>query len=299
MRACFDLLTSIRQGNKSVDEWYNVVQAQVNLSKYPPETAKILHRDIIWFFMHDEEFLSKTINEGDVDLDKFPASKARQLAKRIESPMATACHIKQVAGDPQAAQINLLRYQHTKLPAGKYKKKKSSVKSRQSNYRNPGNENPQVSCQHKKWFGAKNAHQNKERCSKCGDSIHVEGFQCPSKKFQCKACHKFGHFTSLCYQKNKLHSSQLSQSCINYKQGLYMQKKVSYAVNLKNTVQVGITFACRSKCSAHKLISEDSQASPLDNKPGFYIEVTSYKKHVSQSKNGHLYRCQHYACQCV
>ena len=27
MRACFDLLTSFRQGNKSVDEWYNVVQA--------------------------------------------------------------------------------------------------------------------------------------------------------------------------------------------------------------------------------------------------------------------------------
>ena len=50
VRACFDLLTSFCQGSRNVDEWYNVVQAQVNLAKYPPETATILHRDIFWFF---------------------------------------------------------------------------------------------------------------------------------------------------------------------------------------------------------------------------------------------------------
>ena len=50
VRAHFDLLTSFRQGTRSVDEWYNVVQAQINLAKYPPERAKILHRDIFWFF---------------------------------------------------------------------------------------------------------------------------------------------------------------------------------------------------------------------------------------------------------
>ena len=36
VRARFDLLTSFCQGNCSVDKWYNVVQAQVNLAKYPP-----------------------------------------------------------------------------------------------------------------------------------------------------------------------------------------------------------------------------------------------------------------------
>ena len=35
----FDLLTSFRQGDKSVDEWFNAVQKQNNLCKYPPETA--------------------------------------------------------------------------------------------------------------------------------------------------------------------------------------------------------------------------------------------------------------------
>ena len=93
VRACFDLLTSFRQGTRNVDEWYNAVQAQVNLAKYPPETAKILHRDIFWFFMQDEDFVMKTINEGNVDIQKFPASKVHQLAKKMESSKATAKHI--------------------------------------------------------------------------------------------------------------------------------------------------------------------------------------------------------------
>ena len=35
----------------------------------------------------------KTINYGNVDLDKFPASKVRQLVKRMESLKSTAKHI--------------------------------------------------------------------------------------------------------------------------------------------------------------------------------------------------------------
>ena len=68
-------MTSFRQGNKSIDKWYNAVQAQVNLAKYPPKTTKILHRDIFWFFLGDEEFVSRTISDGSVDLEKFPASR--------------------------------------------------------------------------------------------------------------------------------------------------------------------------------------------------------------------------------
>ena len=87
--ARFDLLTSFHQGNHCIDEWYNVVQAQVNLARYPPETAKILHRDIFWFFLQDEEFVSRTISDGSVDLNKFPMSRVRQLAKKLESSKAT------------------------------------------------------------------------------------------------------------------------------------------------------------------------------------------------------------------
>ena len=82
VRASFDLLTSFCQGNRSVDECYNAVQAQVSLAKYPQETASILHHDIFWFFLKDKEFVSKTINGNSKDLEKFPASKVRKLAKR-------------------------------------------------------------------------------------------------------------------------------------------------------------------------------------------------------------------------
>ena len=122
------MLTSFYQGNKSVDEWYNAVQAQVNLVKYPPETAKILHHDIFWFFMRDEDFVSRTINEGSIDLDKFSTSKVCQLAKKIESSKATARHIRQAAGDLQATQINLMYHQFTELPTGRTKKRKEGFK---------------------------------------------------------------------------------------------------------------------------------------------------------------------------
>ena len=94
VRARFDVLTSFRQGEMSVDEWYIAVQAQIILAKYPKETAKILHRDIFWCFLQDDEFVSKTINGSNVDLNKFPVSKVRQLAKKVESSKATAKHIR-------------------------------------------------------------------------------------------------------------------------------------------------------------------------------------------------------------
>ena len=94
VRARFDLLIGFQHGIKLVDEWYNAVQTKVALAKYPPETAKIFHRDIFWFFLKDEELVSKTINDSNIDLDKFPASKVRQLAKNMESSKVTVRHIK-------------------------------------------------------------------------------------------------------------------------------------------------------------------------------------------------------------
>ena len=111
VHAQFDLLTSFHQGNKSVDEWYNAVQVQVNLAKYPPETAKILHCNIFWFFLHDEDSVSRTITDGSFDLDKFPTSRVCKLAKKFKSSKTTMCHIKQVAGDLQVTKINLMRHQ--------------------------------------------------------------------------------------------------------------------------------------------------------------------------------------------
>ena len=102
----------------------------------------------------------------------------------------------------------------------------------------------------------KQAHQSKDRCSKCGDSVHVEGFQSPAKEFQCKACHKFGHFTSLCYNKKQsFFQVKEDQMCTpTTSRHSICQRKCQSVVNLKMTVQVKIPFACRSKWSAQKII---------------------------------------------
>ena len=144
MRAHFDPLTSFPQRNKSVDEWYNAVQAQIHLAKYTLETAKILYRDIFCFFLKDEEFVSKTINGRSVDLDKFPSSKVCQLARKMESSGGTARHIKQVVGDPQATHINLMCHQCTELPSGKYKKRKLPVKQKEVQNKKIWNRHKQV-----------------------------------------------------------------------------------------------------------------------------------------------------------
>ena len=47
VRARFDLPTTFRQGNKSVDEWFDAVQTQINVCNYPSENASILQQDIL------------------------------------------------------------------------------------------------------------------------------------------------------------------------------------------------------------------------------------------------------------
>ena len=54
-------------------------------------------------FLERWGIFSKTINDSHIDLDKFPACKVRQLAKKMESSKVTAKHIKQVASDPRGS----------------------------------------------------------------------------------------------------------------------------------------------------------------------------------------------------
>ena len=188
----------------------------MNLARYPPETAKILHRGICWLFLRDEDFMSRTISDGSVNLDKFPASRVCQLAKKLESSKATARHIKQVSGEPQAAQINLLHHQRTELPQHRYKKKKSHTKPRQGNSKLPCRNDPyqgqKMNGNH--FLPGSNRlppSNNHNRCSKCCDTAHQEGFTCPGKKYQCKVCHKFGHFISQCFQKKQYPQQKFRQ----------------------------------------------------------------------------------------
>ena len=121
----------------------------------------------------------------------------------MESSKATAKHIRQVAGDLPVAQIQLMQHQCTELPAGNYPKRKqtSTTRWKLQNHKSP--ELPPT----QKPFDLQKLDTQSDKCTRCGDTLHAKGFQCPARKFQCKACHKFGHFTTVCYQKSQQPSS--------------------------------------------------------------------------------------------
>ena len=134
------------------------------------------------------------------------------MAKKLESSKATTRHIKQVSEEPQATQINLPQHQRTELPQNRYKKKRSHTKPRLGNNKPHGHKQYQGQIPHRNKGDHKPPTSNRlvpsnnfNRCPKCGYTTHHEGFTSPAKKYQCKACHKFGHFTSQCFQR-KQHS---------------------------------------------------------------------------------------------
>ena len=130
------------------------------------------------FFLKDEDSVSKTINEGSMDLDRFPTSRVHQLAKKMERSKATARHIKQMAGDPQAAQINLMHHQCTELPNGKYKKKKHKS-SKSKHTRRMVNKDLQINTRRAlilDWLT-----KTRIDVASAKNSAHLEGFQCPAK----------------------------------------------------------------------------------------------------------------------
>ena len=195
--ARFNLLTTFRQGNRSIDKWYDAVLAHIPLCEYPKETAAILTRDIFWFFIANNEFIAKNINEGNTDPEQYPAAKVQQMAKKLESSKATAKYIKQHTSSMQGAtEVNVLRHNHTSLPPKKKKGSKKPNPSTRTKLQQPL-QHKQVN-QHQSLPYAKNTNQ----CTRCGDSPHAQGFNCLAKKYQCKHCTKIGHFTKMCFTKS-------------------------------------------------------------------------------------------------
>ena len=115
-----------------------------------------------------------------------------------------AKHIQKVAGDIPAAQVQLMHHQCTQLPTGNYPRRKSNSTSGWKLQNCKTQEAPTM--QKAPDMLRPDAHSDK--CNRCGDTPHAKGFQCQARKFQCKICHKFGHFTSVCFQKSQgQHSS--------------------------------------------------------------------------------------------
>ena len=126
-------------------------------------------------------------------------------------------YIKQVAGDLQATQINLMRHQRTELPTNRHNKKRRPT-SKPKQYKAPKNS---ASNQVKKSYDNKKPHRTPDRCNKCHDSIHAQGFQCPTKKYQCKVLQQIWSLPQSMLPKGNSGASQ-EQSAETLKHTNYM-----------------------------------------------------------------------------
>ena len=102
-----------------------------------------------------------------------------------------------------------MHHQCTQLPTGNYPRRKSHVTTSWKLQNCKTQEVPTI------WKTPDTLQPDgqSDKCSRCSDTPHAKGFQCLARKFQCKICHKFGHFTSVCYQKGQgHHTSSLTQS---------------------------------------------------------------------------------------
>ena len=105
------------------------------------------------------------------------------MAKKLESSKATAKHIKQITSSMQGTtQINVLRHNCTSLPPKKKNGSKNPNLSKETKPRQP-QQHRQVN-QHQPYD------KNPNQCTRCGDSPHAQGFNCPAKKYQYKHCTK-------------------------------------------------------------------------------------------------------------
>ena len=111
-----------------------------------------------------------------------------------------------MSSESQATQIHLLRHERTELPPNKCQRKQNKrFKQRQPPNKNYQEDKHRERMPQRKERFYKNSQEHtssENRCTKSGDSPHIEGFRCPASRFQCKHCHKYGHFSKLCFKKN-------------------------------------------------------------------------------------------------
>ena len=224
--------------------------------------------------------MARAITEGSVNLVKFPASRVHQLAKKVKSSKATAHHIKQVTGDLQSTHINLVRHQRTELPTNKHNKKRRPA-AKQKPYKTPESS---ATNQIRKSYNSRKTHKIPDCCNKCGNSIHAQGFQYPAKKYQCKVCNKYGHFSCLCYQKQtQVHHKS---SCRNPK-AHQLCAGLMYAQDSSNHSHSEDSSSDESFCLQLQIQINHAEGKQIPN-PIHLITNLAYKLKLHHTRNMYL-----------
>ena len=142
-----------------------------------------------------------------------------------------------------------MRHQCTELPHGKYKKWKPQAKP--SPIQNKKAEQRQASY-NKKCFDPRSPYKQKDRCSKCGDSTHLEGFTCLAKSTSARAIINLGTSQACALwkvNKNKLTTSPTNQRNISLLQAKSKHMTASQNQNAQTTHSLS---SCRSNMYKHR-----------------------------------------------
>ena len=171
------------------------------------------------------------------------------------------------------------------LPQHRHKKKKSHAKISQSSCkpqcRNEVSHGQKIKDNH--FLPTSNKPPpsgNHNWCTKCGDTAHREGFTCPAKKYQCKVCQKFGHFTSQCFQKKQYQQK--------YRQPKAHQIQVDESHSHFQDYSLESSSAGDSFCLQIKVQRQNKKTQPPSNTTHLITNI-AYKLKPHYTRNKYLW----------
>ena len=213
----------------------------------------------------------------------------------MESSKSTTRHIKQVASDPKQVQWTWWdikeQTSHQAIASGNNVLTSPDQRVRRGTQVKLKNQGPP----YKKRFDLNKAHQRRDKCWNCCDSKHREGFMCPARKYQCRNCNRYGHFTSLCYRRSECSKSRTPRH-ISCKLDWYICEKISYMASQKISPLVMNLSIYKYRYNVHKQIPSFPHHIIL--LPMFNIDwSTPHEKSVPETQIGYMFQCKHNACQ--
>ena len=134
--------------------------------------------------------------------------------------------------------------------------------------------------ENKKAFIPRQILQSEDRCHKCGDSKHIEGFQYSAHKYQCRNCPKFGHFSSLCYKKQESYKRPRSPKAYQLTSGRLSTQNNAICSHSSDNSSSDESFCLQMKVQAeqanakyptpqHLVTNLEFKVKPHKNKPKF------------------------------
>ena len=204
-RSRSDLWHNTKQGNMTLDDFYNKIERLCDLCSFSPKEHKAFHRDAFLFNLSNQgmTWVIEQLSKENPNPSHFSPQYIKNLAKTIEQNRATGWYLSTNANTGANASVNLLHHQRTQATQKKYQKPKGSKKC------NWLNEQQQSSQPHKKshplWKdnkGNQNLKSNND-CTWCGDFKHKGKSRCPTSRHKCKICSRIGHFPKMCFFKDK------------------------------------------------------------------------------------------------